>query len=329
MCGLAGFAGLNDAETRFRLVLALGAGIDNRGGHAAGYVSLAGNQIRFAKRAGEWSTARYRFILSASRADICLMHARFATCGDKDAVLQAHPFAIKRDGKVKLWGAHNGMIFDAWESAAWHDREDRIDVDSQELFELIADEEYDTLRHLEGYGVATWINAGENHVNLVRLSEYSEICVVRVKGGGIVWGSTWGIVSDACEEAKLDVESEFDLDEVGRVYQIFPGQVLMSANTGVKVADSFKFTSMSKSKFSEDDADFMKEMEALDWGWNNTYAIKKKDEETGNEEGEEKDETDPFEVKEWGDVISRIERDDDEDEDDDECYSRYLLRGMS
>lgn len=309
MCGLAGFAGIADSSARFRLVLALGAGIDMRGGHAAGYVALAGNTIRYAKKAGEWSDARYRFLLSASRSDICLMHARYATCGEKYAVEQAHPFTIRREGKVVLFGAHNGMIFDAWDSAKWHGRE--IDVDSQELFELIADGEFDTLKQLEGYGVAMWIEPGTDHVKLARLSDYSEICVVKVKGGGIVWGSTWNIVVDALEEAELEAEAEFQLDEIGRVYQIHQDRVLLSEVTGVKVADSW--TSAYKKEtvidFTDDDEKFMAELDEMELKYNNWF----------------KDDRIAKDIpKSWNALREGL----DDEEDNDYFGTRFLTKGM-
>lgn len=310
MCGIAGFAGIADSTARFRLVLALGAGIDMRGGHAAGYVALAGKTLRYAKKAGEWSNARYRFLLSASRSDMCLMHARFATCGIKHAVEQAHPFAIRREGKVALWGVHNGVIFDAWDSAKWHGR--KIEVDSQELFELIADEEFDTLKQLEGYGIAIWIDANKNHINLARLSNWSEICVVGVQGGGIVWGSTWSIVADALEEAELHADFEYKLDEIGQVYHITPEKVQCSNTKGVRVAASFMSSFNSKdNKFTEDDDAFMKEMES---NWDRWFKDDKNEKIQSSKENN---------FKTWS--SGNHDPWDDEETDMD---GRFLLRGM-
>ncbi len=238
MCGLSGFCGIRDANTRFNLVVGLGSGIDDRGGHASGYVSIVDKTLRYAKRAGEWMDARYRFIETASKGDLCMMHARWATCGQKDAVAHAHPFAIRRNGKVVLWGAHNGIIYDAWDSAKEHKR--HIDVDSQEVFELIADKEYKSLNKLSGYGVITWVEAGQlDRVKLARLSEQSEICVVKVKEGGIVWGSTWDIVKEALEDAELTLDFEYKLDKIGQVYDLMCDNAYVSDLDGVKLDDEW------------------------------------------------------------------------------------------
>ncbi len=115
MCGLSGYAGISP-DKRVKLIEVLGEGIDDRGGHAAGYVSLTGN-VSYARRIGRWEDSRSRFIRGAAQGAVCMMHARFATCGDRDDVVQAHPFAIQREGGTVLWGAHNGMIHNARASA--------------------------------------------------------------------------------------------------------------------------------------------------------------------------------------------------------------------
>lgn len=223
MCGLSGFIGLSISdEQKCMLVIGLAKGIDDRGGHAAGYVSITNkdgkDDMRYNRKSGEWIRSRMRFIMGAC-GDMCLMHARFSTCGNRDNPDNAHPFAIRRNGRVVMWGAHNGMIPDAWESAKRHGR--NINVDSQEIFELLADQEYEAIQKMSGYGVITWIDADNKHyINLTRLSKDSDICVVSIKGGGIIWASTWKILSAALKFAELEAEYQFDVSDVGRVYQL-------------------------------------------------------------------------------------------------------------
>src|SRR4051812_41108202 len=145
MCGLAGFAGIKNVETRTALVWTLGMGIDERGGHAAGFVSL-GEQLRCHKKLGYWLSAKNRFVEAAASGPICMLHARYATCG-KQTIEEAHPFAIQRDGRTRLYGAHNGVVYNAWESAKSHGR--KIQVDSQEIFECIADGNIKALQKLD------------------------------------------------------------------------------------------------------------------------------------------------------------------------------------
>ncbi len=237
MCGISGFAGINDYHAKLMLTIGLGMGIDDRGGDAAGYVSLSKESFNYAKKGGLWSNSRLRFLKTAARGDLCMMHARFATCGNK-SIEEAHPFAIKRDNKVVLWGAHNGVIPDAWESAFMRDRS--IDVDSQELFHLIADKDYQGLNELSGYGVVTWMEAADpHHVNFARLSDHSDMCLVSLTTGGFAWASTWKILSKALAMAKLEAKNEITVDEVGRVYQIHADKVIKTEQDNVKVGSYF------------------------------------------------------------------------------------------
>lgn len=240
MCGLSGYIGLPaDKQTRLMLVMGLADGIDNRGGHACGYVSIAEDgDLRYARKKGVWVRARLRFMEGAA-GDICLMHARYATCGNRDSADNAHPFAIRRNGRIVMWGAHNGMVPDAWESAKRNDR--KIEVDSQEIFELLADGDYEGIQSMGGYGVVTWIDADHReHINLARLSSHSEIVVVGIKGGGVVWASTKKILDEALKFADLEADQEFKIDEIGRVYRITPTGVYKSKLNGVKVNSHFK-----------------------------------------------------------------------------------------
>jgi len=235
MCGVSGYSGIKNIEARHKLVEALGYGIDNRGGDSCGYVSMSNGGLRYARKSGIWHDARSRFVKGASSGDACMMHARFATCGDKKAPTNAHPFAIRRKGKVVLWGAHNGMIPDAWDCAKFHGR--NINVDSQEIFELIADKQYNVIQKLDGYGVITWVEASNlNYVNVARLTDNSEFKIFEIEGGGVVWGSTWTIIATALKYAGLTATAEYKLDEIGRVYQIHANNVLATDLDSVKLA---------------------------------------------------------------------------------------------
>lgn len=203
MCGLAGYAGIKSLNARTELVFTLGMGIDGRGGDAAGFVSL-GRRLRCGRKLGHWLSARNQFLSEAASGAICMMHARFATCGKK-TIEEAHPFEIQREGRTKLYGAHNGMVHNAHTSAFKHGR--RVQVDSQEIFECIADNNIEGLQKLDGYGVITWIDPEEpNHVKLVRLSDHAEIYIAQIVGGGVVWGSTKSIVREALFSARLTEE---------------------------------------------------------------------------------------------------------------------------
>lgn len=233
MCGLAGYVGVPE-EARWRLTAGLGFGIDKRGGHSSGFVSI-GDTLRYCRKSGKWSDGRKRWFETASSGNLCMMHARWATCGDRYEPNQAHPFAIKREGKTVLWGAHNGVIYDAWESAEKYNH--YIDVDSQEIFEHLADQNYQAIQDMNGYGVITWIdNEARDRVSVARLSSHSDFEACQVKEGGVVWASTKLIVQDALKLASLNVDYWYDLDEVGRVYHMYAEHPKVSPIVGVNLS---------------------------------------------------------------------------------------------
>jgi hypothetical protein len=217
MCGLGGYAGIG-SEVFAR---ALGIELDMRGGHAAGYVNDKG----WATRVGPWESARRRFVRRAGEGAAGIIHARYATCGTQSQ-RDAHPFEIRRGGAPVLYGAHNGMIDDADDCAKEYGRP--YTVDSRELFELIADGEFPTIQNLAGYGVASWMVPGKAEVNLSRLTESGEICVVSISGGGYAWASTWEILASALVAARLIPVDSYKL-EVGTVYKIRPDGIFTTS----------------------------------------------------------------------------------------------------
>jgi hypothetical protein len=258
MCGISGFIGIKGKAQR-ELVDSLGLGIDMRGGDASGYISVASHgAVTHAKKLGTWTGARNRFRRRCS-GDIVMMHARWATCGSKFKQDQAHPFEIRRDRKTVLWGAHNGCIWNADDSAKLNGRP--YTVDSKELFNLLADGDIRGINNLDGYGVITWYAPGEEYVNMARLSDSSEICVVQVVGGGLAWASTWAILGDALEYAGLEADYEFNLDEIGRVYQMSAEGVVATSMTGLKLSEQRQLWKEPESWESEMIAKMMAEQD--------------------------------------------------------------------
>lgn len=240
MCGIAGFAGILDKEVRLVLASVLGWGIDSRGGDSCGYLSL-GDTIRYGRKSGTYLSASDKFLNAACGHIYSMLHARWATCeGVREDPNDAHPFAIKREGKTVLWGAHNGVLQGARESAEKHARP--YTVDSREMFELLADEDYKGLAGLQGYGVITWVRADSpGYVRLCRISKDSEVEVVTVEGGGTVWASTEQILEDALETAGLKVKHRFHL-KPGKVYELTPHGVYLSKDRGFTVASRSYFS---------------------------------------------------------------------------------------
>ncbi len=202
MCGLAGFSGIKDVKRRTCLAYALGIGIDSRGGHAAGFVSVdtaaSGKAPRMSKRIGTWAKASNKFIYAAGSGEVAMMHSRFATCGKPDDIRNAHPFLIRRKGDAVLYGVHNGVIGETKESAKLHGRD--WSVDSKEVFELLADGNLKAIQELDGYGVLNWITPESGVVNMAKLSDKGDFVACTLSTGGIALGITcrkMRVISDA------------------------------------------------------------------------------------------------------------------------------------
>jgi len=225
MCGLAGFTNVPDPEQRELLILALGLGTDTRGRHSAGYVSAIPRdganppRIHYGRKSGPWETASEAFLADAGRGTVTVLHSRYATCGtkaDHTAEVNAHPFAIRRADRTHLWGAHNGMIDNARDSAKSHKRS--YPVDSRELFELLADGNLAAIGELEGYGTIAWIErSARDRVRLVKLTPDAELVIGVTECGAAVFASTQHILDEALFVADMKIKT---------LYECAPGKVL-------------------------------------------------------------------------------------------------------
>lgn len=245
MCGISGFSFnkelLPDDKTRLMLTWSLGDGIDSRGGDSCGFMSINGT-IGVGKRPGKFATAKMKFLQKAACGHTSVLHARWATCGKthlphSQRLDEAHPFVIKRNNRTVLYGTHNGMVDNAYDSAERNDR--RIAVDSEEIFHLLADDNYDGIKKLRGYGVICFVRADDPEaVRIIRLSSNSDIYIVGLEDNkGIVWGSTKKIVEEAVDFADLKIEHTYNVSEIGQEYLIRNGQIFKTNVSGIKFKD--------------------------------------------------------------------------------------------
>ncbi len=240
MCGLGGYSGITDQSVRVKLAGALGVGLDKRGGHAAGYVSLpvagSGKGVGMARRAGTWGDSSWRFVKASAAGEVAILHARFATCGEKDNALHAHPFAIRRGDRAVLYGAHNGIVYGGRDTAKEAGRD--YTVDSKELFELLADGKLDAIRKLSGYGVINWITPATGVVHMARLSSQSDFACVKLKGGGIAWASTMAILDAAVKFSGDEAEDVLLAPTVGMVYTLSPDGIRETSEDNLRVGSN-------------------------------------------------------------------------------------------
>lgn len=236
MCGLSGFVNV-PPQSRAVLVDVLGAGIEGRGDDAAGYVAVNG-VVRYGKTLGGWSDTHRRFRHAASIGEVTMMHARAMTCGI-GGVDEAHPFCIRRGNETKLYGAHNGIIYNARESAKNHDR--TYTVDSKELFELLADGE--DISKLEGYGVITWIDPADKYtIRFARLTEHSELVVVKIVEGGYAYASTKAIVEAALYKAGLTIDHYYKI-KIGKEHTLNKDGFFVHDKVERKISQGYSYFS--------------------------------------------------------------------------------------
>jgi predicted RNA-binding Zn-ribbon protein involved in translation (DUF1610 family) len=203
MCGLAGFVNVAlDKQTA--LIAALAEGIDRRGKDAAGYISThASRGPNHAKRLGTFmgKTGASKRFMRQIPGDAVILHARFATCGNK-TVNEAHPYAIRRDGKSVLWGAHNGIVSGTQESAKAHSR--GWETDSREVFELLADGKVENIAKMSGYGTLAWIlNADRSRIRVVAMNSSADLEVCYTDCGACVFASTRTILEAGLKAAGM------------------------------------------------------------------------------------------------------------------------------
>lgn len=234
MCGLSGYSGVTDPNARVILTAALGSAIVSRGFGGAGFVNLNGRGGIFHQRTiTHWRDVEEAFIQATAANESCMMHSR----GPISKVdTDVHPFPITRNGQVVLWGAHNGMFDDAWRSAKENDR--NITVDSQELFELLADGRVADLAQLRGWGVITWVTADDpNTIKLCRLGVSSELVAANLEEGGVAYASTRQILEFGVKTAQLTIREMIPL-EIGRTYLMSNGTIVLGQG-GVTLSEEW------------------------------------------------------------------------------------------
>lgn len=209
MCGLAGFVGVKDQALRESLIVGLGSGIESRGRDACGFVSINDKDIvSYSRAIGPWTKMKNRFIRTAASGSVAMLHSRLSTCHNGSEYKAAHPFAIKRDNKTILWGAHNGIISNAFKLGL--DANKKYDVDSQAVLDMLPEWDVDKLGSVHGYGVLTWIeNADHSVINVMKITKGGDLVIAKTPEG-LIYASTWPILRTALEFAEIKCEGVWE-----------------------------------------------------------------------------------------------------------------------
>lgn len=234
MCGVAGFSGtIGTKYVRMALAEALGHGIDKRGGHASGWACMADGSVQTAKRLGSFQNAGMAWLLPLATSSAAMMHARWATHGDKGEVRNAHPFTIRRGEKTVLHGIHNGVLQNTEESARKHGRDHT--VDSLEFFQLLADGKRDAITNIGGYGVVLWMKPRSNNIYICKLTAGADLVMARTSMGGLVWASTDKILTNACKAVGVSLTYDIPINSVGKTYIVSGDNYRLSNNRPLKL----------------------------------------------------------------------------------------------
>jgi hypothetical protein len=128
---------------------------------------------------------------------------------------------------------HNGMLTGTHASAYRNHRSHT--VDSRELYELLASGEIAAIRNLSGYGTLQWAYNGSADVYLCRLTDSADLEVCQLRDGGLVWGSTKRIVTDALDICGLALDYWYEPLAVGRTARVTDGVITYSGLDGLMV----------------------------------------------------------------------------------------------
>ena len=218
MCGIAGFS-ICDKEHRLIRARVLGRElllqIEQRGRDATGAVwsenTEDGKELFYAKDnvpARQFVRDNMELIPKYTRT--ALFHTRYATQGSPTNNDNNHPIAVPR-----IIGVHNGHIANDDEVFAELGVERIAEVDSEAIFQLIANsaDPIEALPKLEGRAAVAWFEADDPHtMHLARL-EGSPLWVGHTVNGSLVFASTRQLLTKAAENAHVRLQTIWEVPE--------------------------------------------------------------------------------------------------------------------
>lgn len=131
-----------------------------------------------------------RLIDTIGSSRIAIGHVRAATVGNVVAA-NAHPFRVDREDGTYVIGAHNGTL------RTWKAKEgaDKFDVDSEWVFNMIADKGKDAFRYFSGAFALVWYDSAHpKSLFMARNSERPLHYMVTENGRSIIGCSELGML---------------------------------------------------------------------------------------------------------------------------------------
>lgn len=230
MCGIAGFS-ISDKDHRVIrtrvLSEALLKQIQQRGRDATGAVwseyTDNGTELYYAKEAlpaDDFIKRNISFIPKHTRT--ALLHTRYATKGSPENPDNNHPIIVP-----SIIGVHNGHISNDDEVFAKLDVERIAEVDSEAIFQLLANsmDPVEALPTLEGRAAIAWYELNDaSTMHLARLSG-SPLWVGHTPNGSLVFASTRGLLTTAAANAKVHLQTIWEVPEF-MYLKVVKGQIV-------------------------------------------------------------------------------------------------------
>lgn len=218
MCGIAGFSICDKDHRVIRTRLlsdALLRQIQQRGRHATGAVwsenTEDGTQLFYAKEdlpADDFIERNIGFIPKYTRT--ALLHTRWATKGSPTNNDNNHPILVPR-----IIGIHNGTIDNDDEIFAELGVERIAEVDSEAIFQLIAnsDDPVQALPKLEGRAAIAWYEVNDPTVMHLARLEGSPLWIGHTPKGSLVFASTRELLVTAARNARVHLQTIWQVPE--------------------------------------------------------------------------------------------------------------------
>ena len=220
MCGIAGFSISNKEHRKLKsrnlaekLLLEIVARGEDATGAAWSEESDGKTEEFFAKEALPAELfVEYLEEMVPRFTRTAILHTRYATKGSPTDNNNNHPIVIPN----KIVGVHNGVIVnddELFETNDW----DRIgEVDSEAIFQIIANKKnpLKKLLDLKGRAAIAWFCVDDPQtLHLARL-EGSPLFVGHTYGGSLIFASTETLLKEAAREAKVSLATVWEVPEM-------------------------------------------------------------------------------------------------------------------